>query len=112
MSCSCILESLFSINKKIHYLAVVNLFGEVIHWNTRDPSAQKEEIAEHLGRIAFATNSLTFENMKLMVVDKDNLRILVMNLNENSFIVGVDQGAAWHDLFSIVGSLCQLDLQV
>jgi hypothetical protein len=110
MSCSSTLDGLFSINDKIQYLAVVNMFGEVIHWNTRNPASRKEKILEHLDKIAFATNSLTFENIKLMVMDKDDLRVLVINQNENVLIVGTKKDASWHDVFNMVGSLCEVNI--
>lgn len=96
-------RGLFDINEKIMYIVVVDIFGKVIKHYGKDPhiSFNEEEINNQLRNIAFATNGLTFENVKLMLLEKNNQKIAIINLNEDSIIIGIERIATWSDISGI-----------
>ena len=51
---------------------VVDIFGKVIkqYGKNLNTSYNEEEINNQVRNIAFATNGLTFENVKLMILEK------------------------------------------
>jgi hypothetical protein len=96
-------KGLFEINEKIMYVVVVDIFGKVVEQYGKDLNTcfREEEINNQLRNIAFATNGLTFENVKLMLLEKNNQKIAIINLNEDSIIIGIDRIATWSDISGI-----------
>jgi len=96
-------RGLFEINEKILYIAVVDIFGKVIeqYSGNLDTFISKAEVNNQLRNIAFATNGLSFENVKLMLLEKNNIKIAIINLNEDSIIIGIDKSATWSDVSGI-----------
>ncbi len=96
-------RGLFDINEKIMYMVVVDIFGKVIkqYGKNLNTSFNEEEINNQLRNIAFATNGLTFENVRLMLLEKNNQKIAIINLNEDSIIIGIDRIATWSDISGI-----------
>lgn len=99
-------DGLFSLNEKIRHVAVVNMFGEVTQCfakKTRQPP--QEEISRKFQRIAFAINALAFENVRFMLLDEDDLVLLIINLGEDTLVVGMDKGTPWPEISDIIGRL-------
>jgi len=96
-------RGLFDINEKIMYMVVVDIFGKVIkqYGKNLNTSFNEEEINNQVRNIAFATNGLTFENVRLMLLEKNNQKIAIINLNEDSIIIGIDRIATWSDISGI-----------
>lgn len=96
-------RGLFEINEKIWYIAVVDIFGKVIeqYSGNLDTFISKVDVNNQLQNIAFATNGLSFENVKLMLLEKNNIKIAIINLNEDSIIIGIDKSATWSDVSGI-----------
>lgn len=96
-------RGLFDINEKIKYIVVVDIFGKVIEQYDKnlDINFKEEEINIQLQNIAFATTGLTFENVKLMLLEKNNQKIAIINLNEDSIIIGIDRIATWSDISGV-----------
>jgi hypothetical protein len=96
-------KGLFEINEKIKYIVVVDIFGKFVEQYGKDLSTyfSEEEIVNQLRNIAFATNGLTFENVKLMLLEKKDQKIAIINLNEDSIVIGIDMFATWSDVSGI-----------
>jgi hypothetical protein len=85
-------------------LAVINIYGEVINQYNRGSnvdSPMKAEAANQLHHIAFATSNLAFENIKFMLLEKPNMKIAIINIEEDSLIVGIDKDASWTEISEI-----------
>lgn len=96
------------LNDKISYLAVINIYGEVVKRYNRSANVNTpdEEAASQLHHIAVATSILTFENIKFMLLEKPNMKIAIININEDSIVVGIDKNASWldiSDIFNLTG---------
>lgn len=98
-------DGLLSSNDRIHYVAVVNMFGEVTQCFARAPRPSPEEISRRIQRIAFAINALAFENVKFMQLNEDDLILLIINLGEDTLVVGMEKNAPWPEISAIIGSL-------
>lgn len=95
---------LFTLNDKISYLVVINICGEVVSQYNRGSninSPLREEAADQLHQIAVATSNLTFENIKFMLLEKPNMKIAIINIDEDSLIVGIDKNANWTEISEI-----------
>ena len=100
------------LNNKILYLVVINIYGEVISRYSRgsiiDASLEKES-TNQLNHISIATSNLTFENVKFMLLDKSNMKIVIINLDEVSLVIGIDKNASWaeiSELFNLTNLMC------
>lgn len=98
-------DGLFSANDKVRYVAVVNMFGEVTQCFARTPRSSPEEISQKFQRIAFAINALAFENVKFMLLTEDDLILLIINLGEDTLVVGMDKKTPWSEISAIIGPL-------
>jgi hypothetical protein len=105
------LDSLFVLNEKIRYVALINIFGEVVtqyNKNSTINPISREEISNQFHNIAFATSILTFENIKFMLLEKYDIRIAIINLNEDSLMIGIDKEATWSDILNILSYITDL----
>ncbi len=104
MNYSQLSNTLFTLNDKISYLSVINIYGEVISQYNRGSnvnSPMEEESANQLRHIAVATSNLIFENIKFMLLEKPNMKIAIINVEEDSLIVGIDKNASWTEISEI-----------
>lgn len=82
------------------FIVVLDIFGKVVkHYDKHSETFfTVEEATSKFHDIAFATSMLTFENIKFMLLEKNDLKIVVINLNEDSLIIGIDKNATWSDI--------------
>lgn len=111
--CVALSDNLFSVNDKVQYVAIANVLGEIIdiyHNNgVNIPSVlSKERLSEDLRKITLATNVLTFENIRLMVLDTASSKALIINLAEDTVIVGMSKDAVLPDLARVLSCISRL----
>ena len=100
------LSNALVLNDKVQYFAVANILGEIvdIYYNSRLQNKNvltKEEISKNLRKIALSTSMLTFENIKLMILEMNASKAMVLNLAEDTIIIGMDKDALLQDLAHI-----------
>lgn len=100
------LSNALVLNDKVQYFAVANILGEIvdIYHNSRLQNKNvltKEEISKNLRKIALSTSMLTFENIKLMILEMNASKAMVLNLAEDTIIIGMDKDALLSDLAHI-----------
>lgn len=98
------------LNDKVQYLAIANVLSEIteIYYSNRQMEnniLSKEELSEDLRKITFATSMLTFENIRLMVLDMNASKGLILNLAEDTVIIGMNKDALLPDLTQIFSCL-------
>lgn len=100
-------DELVEINENIMFLTVVDIFGKVVkqYYKNLTDLITEEELSSQLKRIAFSSNTLTFENIKLLLLDNKDFKIAVINLNEDSLVVGINKNATWSDVMCIFSYL-------
>ena len=97
------LSNTLLLNDKVQYLAVANILGEIVdiyhngRWQNKNVLS-REELSENLHKIALSTSMLTFENIRLMVLDMNASKAMVINLAEDTIIIGMDKDALLPDL--------------
>jgi hypothetical protein len=97
------LSNTLHLNDKVQYLAVANILGEIVdiyhnsRWQNKN-ALSREELSENLHKIALSTSMLTFENIRLMVLDMNASKAMVINLAEDTIIIGMDKDALLPDL--------------
>ena len=99
------LDSLLVLSEEIRFIAVINIFGEVVRQYNKNLAINpitREEISNQFHNIAFATSVLTLENIKFMLLEKYDLKIAIINLNEDSLMIGIDKEATWPDVLDIL----------
>jgi hypothetical protein len=105
------LSNALFLNGKVHYLAIGNALSEIVEIYHSDRQHKnkiilsKEELSENLRKITFATSVLTFENVMLMVLDMNASKALILNLAEDTIIIGINKDALLPDLTQILSCL-------
>jgi hypothetical protein len=105
------LKSLLELSDEIRFIAVINIFGEVVNQYTKSLATNpisREEISNQYHNIAFATSALTLENIKFMLLEKYFFKIAVINLNEVSLMIGIEKEATWPDILDIIRYIMDL----
>lgn len=104
------LSNTLFLNDKVQYLAIANVLSEIVEIYHSDRQNKnnilsKEKLSENLRKITFATSVLTFENVRLMVLDMNASTTLILNLTEDTIIIGMNKDALLPDLAQIFGCL-------
>ena len=104
------LDSLLVLSEEIRFIAVINIFGEVVKQYNKNLAINpitREEISNQFHNIAFAS-VLTLENIKFMLLEKYDFKIAIINLNEDSLMIGIDKEATWPDILDILRYIIDL----
>ncbi|HEX6281951.1 MAG TPA: hypothetical protein VFZ67_06950 [Nitrososphaera sp.] len=105
------LSNTLFLNDKVQYLAIANVLSEIIeiyHSNRQKENIlSKEELSENLRKITYATSVLTFENIRLMVLDMCASKTILLNLAEDTIIIGMNKDALLPDLAHIFDYLAE-----
>lgn len=104
------LSNTLFLNYKVQYLARANALSEILEIYRSDRQNKnnilsKEELSENLRKITFAASVLTFENVRLMVLDMHGSNALILNLAEDTIIIGMNKDALLPDLAQIFSCL-------
>lgn len=105
------LDSLLVLSEEIRFIAVINIFGEVVKQYNKNLAINpisREEISNQFHNIAFATSILTLENIKFMLLEKYDFKIAIINLNEDNLMIGIDKEATWPDILDILRYIIDL----
>lgn len=104
------LSNTLFLNDKVQYLAIANVLSEIVEIYHSDMQKKnnilsKEELSENLRKITFAVSVLTFENVRLMVLDMNASKALILNLAEDTVIIGMNKDASLPDLAQVFSCL-------
>ncbi|MDQ4066636.1 MAG: hypothetical protein M3114_03515 [Thermoproteota archaeon] len=104
------LSNTLFLNDKVQYLAIANVLSEIVEIYHSDRQKKnnilsKKELSENLRKITFATSVLTFENVRLMVLDINASKALILNLAEDTIIIGMNKDTLLPDLAQIFSCL-------
>ncbi len=105
-----VLSNTLFLNDKVQYLAIANVLSEIVEIYHSDRQNKnnilsKEKLSENLRKITFAASVLTFENVRLMVLDMNASTALILNLAEDTIIIGMNKDALLPDLAQIFSCL-------
>jgi hypothetical protein len=103
-----ILERLVSLNDNITYIVTLNLLGNIISHHFRDTTLKNidiDRIASKFRKIMIATSLINFDNIKFLMYEEDNLKHVIINIQEMSMIVGFSKNTPISDVLHIIGEL-------
>lgn len=104
------LSNTLFLSDKVQYLAIANVLSEIVEIYHSDMQKKnnilsKEELSENLRKITFAASVLTFENVRLMVLDMNASKALILNLAEDTVIIGMNKDVSLPDLAQVFSCL-------
>jgi hypothetical protein len=105
------LNSLLALSDEIRFIAVIDIFGEVVKQYNKNLAINpisREEISNQFHNIAFATSTLTLENIKFMLLEEYDFKIAIINLSEVSLMIGIEKEATWPDILDILRYIMDL----
>lgn len=107
-----IINKLESLNNNISYLVTLNLMGDVIYQYHNNIAAtthkDNQKIMNSIRRITTATSLLNFDNVKFLMYEEDGHKIILINHEEISMIIGLDDGASVFDVLDILNEITRL----
>ena len=101
-----VLNRLVSLNNNITYIITLNLLGDIISRHYRDTAPENggiNKIASKFRKITTATSLLNFDNIKFLMYEEDDLKHVIINLQETSMIVGFSKNTPISDVLPIIG---------
>lgn len=101
-----VLNRLVSLNNNISYIITLNLLGDIISQHYRDTAPENiciDKIASKFRKITIATSLLNFDNIKFLMYEEDDLKHVIINLQETSMIIGFSKHAPISDVLHILG---------
>lgn len=105
-----IINKLESSNKNISYLVTLNLLGDIIYQHYRDipvTHRDNEKIMNSIRRITTATSLLNFDDVKFLMYEEDGHKIIIVNLEETSTIICLDNNASVFDVLDILNEVAR-----
>lgn len=100
-----VINKVESLNNNISYLVTLNLMGDIIYEHYRD-GAEADRVNQKsmngIRRIITATSLLNFDNVKFLMYEEDNHKIIIINFQETSMIIGLNKDASASDVFDIL----------
>lgn len=107
---STMINKLESLNKNISYLVTLNLMGDVIYQHYRDIAITRTDsrkIMNSIRRITTATSLLNFDNIRFLMYEEDSHKIVIVNYEEISIIIGLDNNASMLDVLDILNEIAK-----
>lgn len=102
---------ILSLSGNIRSIAIINLYGELVYQNMHESAGiSGDEIQEQFRKLSFSTSVLAFENVKFMLVEMNDIKTVVVNTNENSIIIGMDEKSVWGDISMVLDYFAGLQL--
>lgn len=71
------------------------------HIKNTDLDGTEENLVEQFRNITLATSIMTFEDIKFILLDKGHSKMLIVNINEETIILGIDKQATWTNILDI-----------
>jgi len=107
-----IINKLESLNNNISYLVTLNLMGDIIYQYYKNNAAtthgDNEKVMNSIRRITTATSLLNFDNVKFLMYEQDTHKIIIVNNEETSMIIGFDDDASVFDVLAILNEIARL----
>lgn len=82
--------------------------GDIIYQHYRDITIARtdsKKIMNSIRRITTATSLLNFDNIKFLMYEEDSRKIIIVNYEEISIIIGLDNNASMLDVLDILNEI-------
>ncbi len=100
-----------SLNDHIRTVAVINLFGDLVYQNAhKSVGATSSKTREQFRRLSSSISMLTFEGIKFILMEQNDIKTILINAAETSILIGMDEKTVWKDVLNVLSYFSDLHL--
>jgi hypothetical protein len=110
-----LIDDLLKLNDKIYAVEILNLEGKRLYkFSKTDVSEQNfDDLYQDLNDITRSSKTLSLENIKISVIDKESSKIAIVNIsNDNFLIIAFCQEVSLTDIVDVVSYLSNAMLEI
>ena len=110
-----LIDDLLKLNDKIHAIEILNLEGKRLYkFSKTDVTEQNfDDLYQDLNDITRSSKTLSLENIKISVIDKESSKIAIVNIsNDNFLIIAFHQEVSLTDIVDVVSYLSNAMLEM
>ena len=103
-----LIDDLLKLNDKIHAIEILNLEGKRLYkFSKTDVTEQNfDDLYQDLNDMTRSSKTLSLENIKISVIDKELSKIAIVNISNNNFlIIAFCQEVSLTDIVDVVSYL-------
>ena len=103
-----LIDDLLKLNDKIYAIEILNLEGKrLFRFSKTDVTEQNfDDLYQDLNNITRSSKTLSLENIKISVIDKELSKIAIVNIcNDNFLIIAFCQEVSLTDIVDVVSYL-------
>jgi hypothetical protein len=103
-----LIDDLLKLNDRIHAIEILNLEGKRLYkFSKTDVTDQNfDDLYQDLHNITRSSKTLSLENIKISVIDKELSKIAIVNISNNNFlIIAFCQEVSLTDIVDVVSYL-------
>lgn len=110
-----LIDDLLKLNDKIHAIEILNLEGKRLYKFSKTDVTQQnfDDLYQDLHDITRSSKTLSLENIKISVIDKELSKIAIVNISNNNFlIIAFCQEVSLTDIVDVVSYLSNAMLEM
>ena len=110
-----LIDDLLKLNDKIYAIEILNLEGKRLYkFSKTDVNEQNfDDLYQDLNNITRSSKTLSLENIKISVIDKESSKIAIVNIsNDNFLIIAFRQEVSLTDIVDVVSYLSNAMLEM
>ena len=110
-----LIDDLLKLNDKIYAIEILNLEGKrLFKFSKTDVTEQNfDDLYQDLNNITRSSKTLSLENIKISVIDKELSKIAIVNISNNNFlIIAFCQEVSLTDIVDVVSYLSNAMLEM
>ena len=110
-----LIDDLLKLNDKIYAIEILNLEGKRLYkFSKADVTEQNfDDLYQDLNNITKSSKTLSLENIKISVIDKESSKIAIVNIsNDNFLIIAFRQEVSLTDIVDVVSYLSNAMLEM
>jgi hypothetical protein len=110
-----LIDDLLKLNDKIYAIEILNLEGKRLYkFSKTDVNEQNfDDLYQDLNDITRSSKTLSLENIKISVIDKESSKIAIVNIsNDNFLIIAFRQEVSLTDIVDVVSYLSNTMLEM
>jgi hypothetical protein len=110
-----LIDDLLKLNDKIYAIEILNLEGKQLYkFSKTDVTEQNfDDFYQDLNNITKSSKTLSLENIKISVIDKESSKIAIVNISKDNFlIIAFCQEVSLTDIVDVVSYLSNTMLEM
>jgi hypothetical protein len=110
-----LIDDLLKLNDKIYTIEILNLEGKRLYkFSKTDINEENfDDLYQDLNDITRSSKTLSLENIKISVIDKESSKIAIVNIsNDNFLIIAFRQEVSLTDIVDVVSYLSNTMLEM